>query len=255
MPDIFDEVQEDLRAERARALGRRYAGWGAALVVLILAATGGYVAWQQHSTTATNAVADRFIDAAQEADRAATPSGATDKQAIDAAEKTLRSLSAAAPAGYQVLARLRLAALQWTTGQQKQAIATWQSITDDAGAPALLRDLATLTSAQHQLDSGNPLLLRQRLESITGLDNPWRPMAELALALLDLRTGQPRDSAATLRRLTIEPLVPDGVRQMATALLTTLPPDATSQPEPPKAPPTARATPAGPTPKPAPTHG
>ncbi len=39
MPDIFHEVNEDLRAEKAQAFLRRYAGAGIAVVVLILATT------------------------------------------------------------------------------------------------------------------------------------------------------------------------------------------------------------------------
>jgi len=81
LPDIFDEVEEDLRAERARALGRRYAGLGIALAVLILAGTGGYVAWQQNRTASVNAVADRFITAQKQADRAASSLGKVDTEA------------------------------------------------------------------------------------------------------------------------------------------------------------------------------
>jgi hypothetical protein len=239
LPDIFDEVEEDLRAERAKSLGRRYAGAAIAAVALILGATFGYVIWQQRSTDTQNAAASRFLDAAKLADHAATPSGAADGPA---AEASLAKLAADAPAGYQVLARLRLAALQWQLGQTKLALATWQSVTDDTAAPQMLRDLATLTSAQRQVDTGNPNLVRQQLESLTGPDNPWRSMAEQVIALLDLRTGDTHDAAIIMRRLSLEPGVPQGIRTMAADLLTTLPPDAT------------KPTPATPA-KTAPSHG
>jgi len=241
LPDIFDEVEEDLRAERAKSLGRRYAGLAIAAMVLIVAGTFGYVVWQQRSTDTQNQAAARFLDAAKLADHAATPSGTADGPAAIAA---LSQLATQAPAGYQVLARLRLAALQWQLGQTRQAIATWQSVTDDTGAPQMLRDLATLTSAQRQADTGNPILLRQQLESLTGPTNPWRSMAEQVIALLDLRTGNTHDAATIMRRLTLEPGVPQGIRTMAADLLTTLPPDAAN-------PPTPHAAPA----KTAPYHG
>ena len=75
--------------------------------------------------------------------------------------KTLADISATGPAGYQTLARLRLAAVQWNLSQTKQALATWQSVADDGAAPQMLRDLATLTSAQHQVDSAEPAVLKQ----------------------------------------------------------------------------------------------
>ncbi len=226
MPDIFDEVEEDLRNERARALGRRYAGLGVAALVLILAGTGGYVFWQQNRTETANAVANRFIDAARAADRASAQAGGPDQAAAATAAKTLSAIAQTGPDGYRVLARLRLATLQWQGGQHKEAAATWQAVTDDPSAPPLLRDLATLTSAQTQLDSADPVLLRQRLQTLTGADNTWRPMAEQILALLDIRTGRQRDAAGTLQRLTVDARAPEGIRQMAADLLTTLPPDA-----------------------------
>ncbi len=237
MPDIFDEVEEDLRAERAKNLGRRYAGVAIAAVVLIVGGTFGYVVWQQRSTDTQNDAASRFLDAAKLADHAGAADG-------PAAEAALAKLAADAPAGYRVLARLRLAALQWDLGQTKQAVATWQSVTDDTAAPQMMRDLATLTSAQRQADTGNPILLRQQLESLTGPTNPWRSMAEQVIALLDLRTGNTHDAATIMRRLTLEPGVPQGIRTMAADLLTTLPPDAAN-------PPTPHAAPA----KTAPYHG
>ncbi len=245
MPDIFDEVEEDLRNERARALGRRYAGLGIAALVLILAGTGGYVFWQQNRIEASNAVANRFIDAAREADKASAQAGGPDAAGAASAAKTLSAIAQTGPEGYRVLARLRLATLQWQAGQHAQAAATWQAVSDDPSAPQLLRDLATLTSAQTQLDSADPVLLRQRLQTLTGPDNTWRPMAEQILALLDIRTGRQTEAAATLQRLTMDGRAPEGMRQMAADLLSTLPPDAVAAASaPPKLP-----SPAAPTPK------
>ncbi len=231
MPDIFDEVEEDLRAERARALGRRYAGTVIALLVLILVGTGAYVTWQQHAQARADAVAEKFIAAAKQADHvlAGPPMDKPDAEAAQAGS-SLADIAATGPDGYRVLARLRLAALQWQTGQQAQAVASWQVVSDDSRAPALLRDLATLTSAQHQADTGNPAVLKQRLQSLTAPDNPWRSMADQVIALIDLRTGHTREAAGIMRRLSTERDVPEGVRGMAADLLTTLPATDTAEP-------------------------
>ena len=50
MPDIFDEVSEDLRAERAQQMLKKYGGLLAAAAVLVLAATGGWQAWKWHES-------------------------------------------------------------------------------------------------------------------------------------------------------------------------------------------------------------
>ena len=231
MPDIFDEVEEDLRAERARALGRRYWGAAAGAVVFTLVATGAYVYWQQRSAEAANAVASRFITAAREADRLSGDLGAG-KPGPDAvtAEQQLAEIGSQGPAGYRVLARLRLAALQWESGQHAQAVATWQSVSDDASAPALLREVATLTSAQHRIDTAEPGPLKQQLETLTGAGSRFAPMAEQLIALVDLRAGRTHEAAGIMRRLASEPGVPENIRGMAADLLSTLPPDAAASP-------------------------
>ena len=46
MVDIFDEVEEELRAERAKALLKRYAGLLITLGLLTIGAAGGWRAWR-----------------------------------------------------------------------------------------------------------------------------------------------------------------------------------------------------------------
>ena len=51
-------------------------------------------------------------------------------------------------------------------------------------------------------------------------------MAEQLVALLDIRTGNTREAASIMQRLSLDPMAPDNMRQMAADLLSTLPPDA-----------------------------
>jgi len=226
LPDIFDEVEEDLRAERARSFGRRYAGLAAAAVVLIVLGTTAYVWWSQHQEEATQAIADRFIAAAQKADKADRPMGGLDRDQAKQAEDVFADIAAHGPAGYKVLAQLRLAALQWKLGQTKQAITTWQDVSDNSAAPKLLRDFATLTSAQNQVDTADPVLLHQTVAALTDAGNPWAAVAEEVITLIDLRQGKAREAGEVMRRLSTDPMAPQGIRQMVDALITTLPPEA-----------------------------
>jgi hypothetical protein len=226
LPDIFDEVEEDLRAERARSMARRFGWLAAAAVVAVLAGTGAYVWWSQQQKAASDATADRFIAATQQADKAAQSLAGLDRAAASQAEATFADIAAHGPAGYQVLARLHQAGLQWQLGQTQQAVATWKSVADNTAAPQLLRDLASVTSAEHVIDTGNPVLLKQSMEALTAAENPWRPMAEQVIALIDIRQGKPRDAAEVMKRLMGDPQAPEGIRQMAADLITTLPPEA-----------------------------
>jgi len=246
LPDIFDEVEEDLRAERARSFARRFGGLGALGVVVVLAGTGAYVWWGQQTAAQTELVANRFIAAASLADKADRPLAGLDRDAAGQAAATFADIAAHGPRGYAVLSRLRLAAVQWQLGQKPQALASWQSVANDGDAPKLLRDLALVTSAQHQVDSADPVLLKQTMQALTAADNPWRPMAEQVIALIDVRQGKTHEAGDILRRLSIDPSAPDGIRQMATSLVAALPPEASPSP-----PPNRQGAPA---PKPA-SHG
>jgi hypothetical protein len=250
LPDIFDEVEEDLRAERAESFARRFGGLGALGVIVVLAGTGAYVWWSQQKTAQNDATASRFIAAAAMADKAQTPLGGLDRRAAGQAAATFADIAAHGPAGYAVLSRLRLAAVQWQLGQAPQALASWQGVADDGSAPKLLRDLAVVTSAEHQVDSADPVLLKQTVQALTSPDNPWRPLAEQVVALIDLRQGNTHEAGTILRRLSIDPSAPDGIRQMANSLASALPAEPTTTP--PSAPPPASIKPASPQPA---THG
>ena len=49
MADIFREVDEALKEDKAKVLWQRYGNAAIAVVVLVVLATGGYVFWQDYS--------------------------------------------------------------------------------------------------------------------------------------------------------------------------------------------------------------
>ena len=255
VPDIFDEVQEDLRAEAARRLARRYSGVAVAVLVLILVGTGAFVWWQNREKEAREATASRYLAAATSADK--IMAGKDGPGAADG----LQAIAANGPEGYRTLARLRLAALDWQLGKHPEAVAAWQAVSDDGSAPRLLRDLATLSRLQHQVDGGDPVALRQQAEALTAPDNPWRPMAEQVVALLDIKAGRPAEALAIMQRLSADPLAPAGIREMAGDLMQTI--DVPAPPPSQAGPSQAGPSPAGPSqagpakaaPLPVPTKG
>jgi hypothetical protein len=59
--DIFDEVDEELRAERAQQLLKRYSGLIIAAVLLIVAAVGGWQAWNWWQAKQDVAAGQRYL--------------------------------------------------------------------------------------------------------------------------------------------------------------------------------------------------
>jgi hypothetical protein len=68
VPDIFDELNEDLRAERARAMAKRYGLLGGIVLLLIVAGVGGWQGWMWHQRQLAAAAAAPFMDAMRMAD-------------------------------------------------------------------------------------------------------------------------------------------------------------------------------------------
>jgi hypothetical protein len=217
--DIFDEVEEDLRAERAEKLLKKYAWVLIALALAIIGAAAGWQLWTRYQAQQDAAAATRFV-AAQNA----TESPGTAKPEQIAA---LDQLAASGPEGYKTLARLRAASLKADAGDLQAALSLWNAVASDSGADRLLRDFASLMAASRELDHGDPAQLQARLKPLAESGNAWSSLAREQLAILDLRQGRLDDARKTLQALSIDIDSPSGLRARASALLAGLAPQDT----------------------------
>ncbi len=224
MPDIFDELNEDLRNERARRLATRYGLLGGIVLLLVLAGVGGWQGWRWHQHQLAQAAAFPFTDAMRAAD--ALPPGNDPARLPDA--EAFASIEASAPAGYRTLARLRDAALRWDAGDTTAALALWDALSRDDAADPQLRDLGALLWAQHSVEKGDPAAIAARTAKLEVAGNPWRALAKEVDALVALRQDDKQKATRLLRAVMTDPLAADGLRGRASGLLTLLgaPPEA-----------------------------
>lgn len=212
LADIFDEIEEDLRKERAKKLWDRY-GW------IVLAAAGvivlgvaGWRGWQWHQHRQATAAAERYLAAAATADRGDA----------SAAVEAFAALSADAPAGYRMLARLREAGAKAKLGQTGEAVALYEALAADPAAPPLYRGLATLLAVLHQADSGDPRVLADRLAPLAAAGAPFRHSAMELQAVLAERRGDRAEAQRLLKSLAEDRGAPEGVRRRAGQMLAAL---------------------------------
>jgi hypothetical protein len=211
VPDIFDEVAEDLRAERTHKLLRRYGGVLVMAAVLVVVAAAGYEGWKQYQGRETTRQATAFLAAEQLADGP--------KSERDAALPALADLAQNGNAGYRTLARMREASLKVDDNDLPTALALWDQIAGDRGADPILRDYANLQWAMHQLDHGDAALVSARLLPLSAPGSVWRTLAQEGQALLALRQGQTESAREILQHLAADTLAPNGVRNRAAGLL------------------------------------
>lgn len=218
MVDIFDEVAEDLRAERTKALLMRYGGVLIAAAVLVVVAVGAWKFWQWHQASQEATAATSFLQAMHEADTVG-PGHHLSAQARASALAGFAKAGQTDGEGYRTLSRLRQAALQAQAGDLGAADKLWDQVAGDGSADPLLRGLANLLWVQHQLDSGDPGAIEARLKPLTVPGDVWRPLALEQQALLDLRTGAKDKARATLKQLSTDVTTPPGIRGRAGLLL------------------------------------
>jgi hypothetical protein len=207
VPDIFDEVEEDLRAERTRRLAQRWGGLALAVALLGIAAAGGFEAWRWYTARQAADAAETYLTLHRTAER----EGAD----LPAIANGFAALGREAPAGYRTLSRLRAAALKAETGDREAALALWNEVAADGQADQLYRDLATLLAVSHAIDTGDPAALAARLAPLAAEGNPWRASAREAQALLALRRGASEEARRILEALVTDQSAPQGLRERA----------------------------------------
>jgi len=206
LADIFDEVEHDLRAERARRAFARYGAVFGVVALLLVAGVAGWQGWRWWQTRSAAATATAYF-AAGEGDAAAQAAA-------------FSALAPNAPPGYAALARLRAAGLAAAAGDAAAARAHWDALARDTGAPALYRDLATVLAAMAALDSdpagADPAGVAARLAPLT--EGPWRAAVQEARALAALAAGDRAAAASGFAALANDAATPAAMRLRAERL-------------------------------------
>jgi len=186
MSDIFQEVDEEVRRDKAVEFWTKYQNYILAVAVLIVLATGGYRFWRYRELQASQAAGAQFQEALR-LDADGKP---------DAAQAVLAKLQKQAPTGYVDLSRFVDAALALKK-DPKAGIAAYDALANDSSLDPLLRDTARLRAALARLNNGETDAAKTALEPLAAT-GPYRDTARLALASLALSA---KDYTAAGKRL------------------------------------------------------
>jgi hypothetical protein len=209
LTDIFTEVEEDLRRERAKRLWDRYGWIATAALLLVVLGTAGWQGWKWYQAREAAAAATRYLAAMQAAEANRTAEAAGD----------FATLLRDAPSGYRLLARFQEAAARARAGERDIALAMWDQLAADGATPQPYRDLAALMSVLHQADTGDPAALSARLAGLDRPDGAFRFSARELQAVLAERQGQRERAVSILRSLAEAPDAPMAMRSRAAETL------------------------------------
>jgi hypothetical protein len=215
--ELFDEVDEEVRREQLKKLWDKYSIYIIGLMVLIVAAVGGWRGYQ-------------YLEAQKAAE-----AGAAFEKAVELseqnkhteAEAAFNELAAKAPSGYRALARLRAAA-EVAARDPKAAAKLYDDIAADRSVGAEQQALAKIRAAGLVLDGASYADMQQRLETSTEAGSTFRHTAREMLALSAWRNGDMAAARKWLGAIAEDGETPQGVRSRAEALQALLPPSAKS---------------------------
>ena len=212
------EVDENLRRDQLRDMGRKYGGWLAAALVLFLAAVGGWLYWQDRQKAA--AAADSEVLA-----KVYTDIGAGRMASVP---ERLDMLAAEGKGAVRASALFTRAAVAIEQNDRKTAIAKYNEIAADEGLAQPYRDLGLVRATSLEFDAVRPEQVIARLEPLAKPGSPWFGSAGELIAMALVKQGKKQEAGRLFAAIAADRQVPDSIRARAVQIAGTLGVDASA---------------------------
>lgn len=212
MADIFQEVDEDVRRDKAMVLWRKYGSYLIIACVAIVVGTAGRVGWREYKAAQQAEDSSRYVAAARMLEKGDTAG----------AIASFQSLAADANTGYGVIARFQLAAARVKAGDKDGGLAVYDKIATDDDMDTTFRGLARLQAVMLLVDGGAMDDLNRRLTPLLADGSAWRYSASEIQAILKHREGDTAGARAAFKALSDDASAPAGMRNRAAQMLAAL---------------------------------
>ena len=221
-PDITEtfvrEVDENLRRDRLRDFAKQYGGWLVTAVVLFLAASGGWIWWQQHQL-------QRSETHVEDLGGLYTDIGAGKVASAPAKLDELAKSSSKAVRASALFSRAALAIQQNDT---KLAVTKYREIAADASLPQPYRDVALIRQTALEFDSLKTDEVIARLQPLAKPGNPWFGTAGEMTAMALIKQGKKQEAGRLFAAIANDKNVPDTIRARSVQIAGSLGVDASA---------------------------
>jgi hypothetical protein len=219
-PDITDtfvrEVDENLRRDQVRGFFKRYGAWVVAAVVLFLAASGGFIWWQQYRAQRSEGQVEQLAATYKD-----VASGNLSK-----APAQLEPLAKSGSKAVRASALFTRAALAVQQNDLKLAAATYRNIAADSSMPQPYRDAALIRQTAIEFDQIKPEDVIARLQPLAKAGEPWFGSAGEMTALAMIKQGKRQEAGRIFAALAKDKAVPETIRARAVQIAGSLGVDA-----------------------------
>ena len=207
MADIFREVDEDVRRDKALEAFKKYQPWLAGLAIAIVAATAGYRTYDHYRVQAAETAGAQY-----EAALKLARDGKTSE-----AEAALSLIGSTGPAGYSGLAQLRRAA-EVANHDTPAGVAAYDLLAGNAALGPQWQGIARLRAAMLRVDDADLKEMTARLEPLTAQGQALRHTAREMLAIAALKQDDLDAAGKWLDQIVADPQSPESTRRRASEL-------------------------------------
>jgi len=212
------EVDENLRRDQLQDIARKYGAWIVAGVVLLLAATGGWIYWQDRQEKA----------AAQQSEVLAQVFTDIGAAKFGNVPQRLDALAGEADGALAASAKLTRAAVAVEQNDRPLAIAKFREIAAADDLPQPYRDLALIRATSLEFDTLRPEQVIARLEPLTKPGNPWFGSAGELTAMALIKQGKKLEAGRLFAAVAADQQVPESIRARSVQIAGTLGVDASA---------------------------
>lgn len=218
---LLREVDDALREDQLLTFLRRHGVTLAVVIVLGLAALGGYLWWDSSQKQAAGERGEAFTTALDRIENGHLTSG----------DKQLAPLAADVGTGTAAAAKLMRAGIALEENRKAEAVKLFGEVSADADAPQPFRDLATVRLVATEFDALPPEAVIARLKPLAVPGKPWFGNAGELLALAYLKQDKPQLAGPLLAAIARDKEAPETLRRRARQMAGVLGVDAVDDPE------------------------
>jgi hypothetical protein len=208
LTDLFEEVEEQLRSDRYRALALKVLPWVLGIGAAVLIGVFGVWGWQQYHAKQAATASEQYAAAID----------AMNQGRKDQAAQLWTRVSQSQARAYKSLALMQLGGLKLADKNTPEAVKLFDQAAD-AAPDDIIGDAARLKSAFALLDTAPEKHLEARLSPLTKEGRPYRVQAREALGFAKLMAGDMAGARGEFVVIGQSLDAPDGARERAKAAM------------------------------------
>lgn len=208
MSDIFSEVDEEVRKDRSLELWAKYGKFVIGGAVVVVAATAGFVAWQNYQISKAQELGGAF----EAANKLVL------ERNFEEGVSAFAKLSVEADGGYENLAKLRQANALVAAGNGADAVVLYDEVAA-SDAAAEFKNAARIFAGYYLIDNGTSEEVRDRVSALAGDTGVWSSNARELIALADIKDGKKEAALTELKALAEDAGTPEGVKSRSEQLV------------------------------------